>query len=78
MQTAALLPIGIFIFLIGVSVGVWYVWLFGAVCFLTAFVTAYKSMQDRRNAKRIAQEEAEIRAHQLGRIRAEGAGAQEM
>lgn len=69
MQTAALFPAGIFIILIGVSVGVWYVWAFGAVCLITAIVTGYKSSKSRRDAKRVAREEAELRAYQLRQFR---------
>lgn len=73
MQAVALVPIGLLIILIGVSVNVWYIWVFGAVCFSTGFGTAYKSIKARRTAKRIAREEAEIRAYQLHRMREEDA-----
>lgn len=73
MQEATLLVAGIFIFIIGVSVGSLWVWALGAVCFITGGVGVYKRFKTRSNMKRIAAEEAEIRAHQLRQARGEAA-----
>jgi hypothetical protein len=69
MQSAALIPIGIFAFAIGVSVGVWGVWVFGLVCVAVGGLDAYKRISARKRAKQIARDEAEIRAHHLRQAR---------
>ncbi|MCB0928961.1 MAG: hypothetical protein U0R77_09385 [Mycolicibacterium insubricum] len=69
MQSALLVPVGVFIFIIGVSVGSAAVWGFGLVCAIVGGLGGYMQFKKRRVAKQIAAEEAEIRAHQLRQAR---------
>lgn len=69
MQSALLIPVGVFIAVIGFSVGVAWVWGFGLVCLLVGGLNAYSTIKKRGAAKRIAADEAEIRAHQLRQAR---------
>jgi len=71
MQSALLIPVGLFIAVIGFSVGVAWVWGFGLVCLLVGGLNAYSTIKKRGAAKQIAQQEAEIRAHQLRQARGE-------
>ncbi|QBJ96252.1 hypothetical protein ERC79_09945 [Rhodococcus sp. ABRD24] len=68
-QSALLIPVGLFVAAIGFSVGVVWVWGFGLVCLLVGGLKAYSTVKKRSAAKRIAREEAEIRAHQLRQSR---------
>ncbi|WP_430336257.1 hypothetical protein [Rhodococcus sp. ACT016] len=69
MQSALLIPVGLFAAAIGFSVGAAWVWGFGLVCLLVGGLNTYSAVKKRSIAKRIAREEAEIRDHQLRQAR---------
>ena len=69
MQSRALVPIGLFVFVIGIAAGVWWVWAFGAICFITGATVTYKAFKARQGAKQIARDEAEIREYNLRQAR---------